>query len=227
MRAALVSMLLIASAANASANAAEATRLTAGAASAVVLEGSSNVTGWRCRGTSIDARMEIATSPDHINEVIDRIEDGNIGVWMANPARGRFPTPAFDLSIPVTTFRCGNRVMEGDMRRALKADAFPKVDFTFRELRGGIHHDLDSGLYQAVIAGDLTLAGKTRRIELTVSAERVSRSSVRIRAELPVLMSDFGITPPSALFGAIRARNSLTVHFDLTLHIDAAPRRPS
>lgn len=226
MRAALLSMLLIASAANASASAAEATRLTAGAASAVVLEGSSNVTDWRCRGTSIDARMEIASSPDHINEVIDRIEDGNIGVWMSNPARGRFPTPAFELSIPVTTFRCGNRVMEGDMRRALKAETFPKVDFTFRELRGGIQHDLDTGLYHAVIAGDLTLAGKKRRIELTISAERVSRSSLRIRAELPVLMSDFGVTPPSALFGAIRARNNLTVHFDLTLDI-AAPRSRS
>lgn len=201
---------------------AEATRLTAANSSSVVLEGSSNVTDWRCRGTSINAEMVVATSANHINEVIDRIEDGNIGVWMANPERGRFPTPAFDLNIPVTTFRCGNRVMESDMQRALKADRHPNVEFSFRELRGGVHHDLDVGLYRATITGDLTLAGVTRTIEVVASAERLTRSTFRIRAILPLLMTDFGITPPSALFGAIRARNNLTVRFDLTLVIAGA-----
>lgn len=211
----LVSMLFLAS----TAMAAEATRLQAGAASAVALEGSSNVTDWRCRGTSMDAGMVVPTSLDHINEVIDRIEDGNIGVWMATPSRGSFDPPDFDLSVPVTTLRCGNRVMESDMRRALKADRHPAVQFSFRELRGGIQHDLDSGLYHANVAGDLTLAGVTRSIELTISAERVSRTAFRIRAVLPLRMTDFGITPPSALFGAIRARDALTVHFDLMLQV--------
>ncbi|MFL6247634.1 MAG: YceI family protein [Thermoanaerobaculia bacterium] len=193
--------------------------LTASPSSEVVLDGSSNVADWRCRGTTIDAEMTVATSAAHLNEVIDRVEDGNIGVWMATPAMGRFPTPDFDLNIPVTTFRCGNRVMENDMRNALKADRHPQVAFTFRELRGGVQHDLDTGLYHATIAGDLTLAGVTRRIDLNVSAQRLSRTSFRVRAALPLRMTDFGITPPSALFGAIRARNSLTVRFDLTLNV--------
>lgn len=222
MRAALLlSMGLVVSAAQA----AEATRLTAGAASAVVLEGSSNVTDWRCRGTSIDARMVVATSPDHINAVIDRIEDGNVGVWMSDPSRGSFPAPEFHLTIPVAAFRCGNRVMESDMRRALKADAHPAVQFSFRELRGGVHHDLDTGLYHAAVAGDLTLAGATRTIELRVSAQRMSRTTFRVRADLPLRMTDFAVTPPSALFGAIRARDNLTVHFDLTLEVAAPSRR--
>jgi hypothetical protein len=36
-------------------------------------------------------------------------------------------------------------------------------------------------------------------------------------------MTDFGVTPPTALFGAIRARDGLTVSFDLTLEM--APNR--
>lgn len=221
MRAGLLSMLLLASAVHA----AEATRLTAGAASTVVLEGSSNVTDWRCRGTSIDARMVVATSPDHLNEVIDRIEDGNVGVWMSNRSQGSFPAPEFDLAIPVTTLRCGNRVMESDLRRALNADAHPAVRFSFRELRGGVRHDLDTGLYHAAIAGDLTLAGVTRTIDLRVSAQRLSRTAFRVRAILPLRMTDFAVTPPSALFGVIRARDNLTVHFDLTLEVAAAAGR--
>lgn len=196
--------------------------LTAGPSSAVVLDGSSNVADWRCRGTSMNAEMTIATTAAHLNEVIDRVEDGNIAVWMAKPEMGRFPTPEFALTIPVTTFRCGNRVMESDMRRALKAERNPNVAFTFRALRGGVQHDLDSGLYHAAIAGDLTLAGVTRTIDVNLSAERLSRTAFRIRAELPLRMTDFGITPPSALFGAIKARNALTVKFDLILNVRAS-----
>ncbi len=218
----LISLILVASAGQA----AEATGLTAGAGSAVALEGSSNVAGWRCSGKSIDAQMVVAASADHINNVIDRIEDGNIGVWMSEPSRGRFATPDFNLNVPVASFRCGNRVMESDMRRALKADRHPNVEFTFVEVRG-IRHDLDSGLYQADIAGDLTLAGVTRRIDLTVSALRMSRSSFRVRARLPLMMTDFGVTPPTVLFGAVRARNSLTVHFDLVLEIRPTASRQS
>jgi hypothetical protein len=199
--------------------AAAETRLTAAPASVVLLEGSSNVAAWRCRGNSIDAQMSVATSPEHINAVIDRIEDGNIGVWMARPAEGRFPVPRFALAVPVATFRCGNRVMESDMRRALNAGRYPAIEFTFRQLRGGIGHDIGTSAYRAAIAGDLKLAGVTRNIDVTVTAERLSRSSFLIRAELPLRMSDFGVTPPSALFGAIRARDQLTVHFDLTLEI--------
>lgn len=197
--------------------AADVTQFAAAQGSAVVLEGSSNVTNWRCTGTSIDAHATVATSATHLNEVIDRIEDGNIGVWMSDPSKGRFPLPEFDLTIPVTTFRCGNRVMESDMRRALKADNYPNVRFIFRALRGGIQHDLDNDLYRAAISGDLTLAGATRTIALTASAERLSRTTFRIRATLPLQMTDFGVTPPTALFGAIKARNALTVTFDLTL----------
>jgi len=219
----LLSMMLFASAAVA----ADATQLAAAAASSVVLEGSSNVTDWRCRGTSIDARMLVATSAEHINEVIDRIEDGNISVWMSNPSQGRFPQPEFDLTVSIAAIRCGNRVMESDMRRALKADRFPTVQFSFRELRGGFHRDLDTGLYHASIAGDLTLAGVTRSIDLTVSAQRVSRSAFRLHAVLPLQMTDYGVTPPTALFGAIRARNKLTVTFDLILEIASVSRGQS
>ena len=163
--------------------------LTASPSSEVVLDGSSNVADWRCRGTAIDAEMTVAAAD--LNEVID-----------------------FDLNIPVNTFRCGNRVMESDMREALKADRHPNVTFSFREV---LESDVVGN--HVTIVGDLTLAGVTRKIDLNVSAQRLSRTSFRVRATLPLRMTDFGITPPSALFGAIRARNSLTVRFDLILNV--------
>lgn len=199
--------------------AAPRTVLGAGPGSVVTLEGSSNVTEWRCRGTAIDARMIVAATAEHIHAVIDRVEDGNVGAWLDDPSAGRFPTPEFHLTIPVSTFRCGNRIMESDMRRALKADRHPDVAFRFVGLRGGIEHDIDGHLYRARIAGELTMAGATRPIELTITARRSPRRTFLLHAELPLRMTAFGIAPPTALFGAIRARDELTVRFDLTLEI--------
>jgi len=151
------------------------THLAAGAPSALVMEGSSNVASWKCRSTSIDGVMSIAASIGKINEVIDRIEDGNIGVFMASPSEGRFPPPEFSMAIPITSLRCGNAAMEQDMRRALRADRYPSIEFVFKELRGSILHDIDTSAYKSRIAGILRLAGREQEIEVDVTAVRIAR----------------------------------------------------
>jgi hypothetical protein len=193
------------------------THLVSSAASVLVLEGSSNVTGWRCRGTTLDGRMEVAAPLAHINEVIDRIEDGNIAGWMSNPTAARFPQPSFNLTIPVSTLRCGNRQMERDMYQALRSQVHPDIAFRFTQLVGGVNHDIDRGTYRAMIAGELTLAGATRTIRVPVEATRLAANRFRLRARLPLRMTDFRITPPTALFGMVKAKNDLVVNFDLVL----------
>ena len=197
----------------------ETTRLVAGTPSQLVLEGSSNVTDWRCHGTTVDGRMEVAAPLTRINSIIDHIEDGNIVMLMKAPGAERFPQPEFQLSIPVATLRCGNRQMERDMYRALRAEAFPAIEFRFTELLGGVNHDIDAGTYHAKIAGVLSLAGVTRTISVDVEAKRIARDRFRLHARLPLRMTDFRITPPTALFGMVKARDGLVVQFDLVLQV--------
>jgi hypothetical protein len=198
------------------------TRLTVAPRSTLVLNGSSNVAKWRCTGTSLSGEAAVAAPLAKINEVMDRIEDGNIGPWMSNPAAGRFPAPTFAISIPIATLRCtGGKPMERDMTQTLKAAQFPSIDFRLDGIRAGIEHDIDQHLYRTSIGGHLALAGVTRELTVPVSAERLSRTSFRIRAELPVRMTDFAITPPTALFGMIKAKDALVARFDLVL--EAAP----
>ena len=193
-------------------------RLTTTAASVLVLEGRSNVAAWRCSGRSMTGEMTIATTLDKVNEVIDRVEDGNIGAWMSNPAAGQFTAPQFTLSIPIASLRCGGgRPMERDLMHALKGERFPSIEFHLDGVRGPIEHDLDEHLYRSSIGGRLSLAGSTRTLTLPIAAERLTRTRFRLRAELPVHMSDFGVTPPTAMFGLIKADDALTVRFDLVL----------
>lgn len=198
------------------------TRLTVAPRSTLVLNGSSNVASWRCTGTTMSGEATIAAPLTKVNEVIDRIEDGNIGVWMTNPSAGKFPTPGFNLSIPIDALHCtGGKPMERDLIRTLKADRFPAIEFRLGGVRSDIEHDLDARLYRTSVGGTLALAGITRELTVPVSAERLSRTTFRIRAELPVRMTDFAIAPPTALFGLVKANDALVVRFDLTL--EAAP----
>lgn len=207
---------------SAASGAAGTTHLVVASRSTVVLDGSSNVTAWRCSGTTLDGRMDVAAPLEKVNQVIDSVEDGNIGRWMASPAEGRFPQPRFEVTIPVETLRCtGGRPMEADMRRALKAERVPNISFRFAGLRSGITHDIDRNDFRATIAGQLSLAGVTREMAFPVVARRVSRRQFRLQAEIPVRMTDFGIAPPTALFGMVKAANELAVKLDVTM--EAAP----
>lgn len=197
------------------ASAGSSTRLVASAGSKLSLEGSSNVTDWRCGGTTLEARMDVAAPLEQVNHIIDRIEDGDVA--RLDPRAASFPQPKFQLRVPVESLRCGNRQMERDMYKALRSEANPVIDFRFNGLVGGVEHDIDAGLYRATIAGVLTLAGERRSVQVPVEATRVARDRFRLRARLPLRMTDFSITPPTALFGMVKAKNELVVHFDLYL----------
>ncbi len=150
-----------------------------------------------------------------LENAIDRIEDGEVARWKG------FPQPTFQMRVPVNTLRCGNGRMERDMYRALRSEAYPAIEFRFQELIGGVNHDIDAGRYHAKIAGVLSLAGQSRRIAVDVVPQRVDRQRFRLRATLPLRMTDFRITPPTALFGAVKAKDELMVQFDLLLQSGA------
>lgn len=192
-----------------------ATQFVASSGSRLVLLGSSNVTDWRCSGATLDGRMEVAAPLEQINNVIDRIEDGDVA--RLDPRAASFPQPKFRLRVPVDSLRCGNRQMERDMYKALRADANPTIEFQFDGLVGGVEHDIDARRYRAVVSGVLTLAGAKKNVQVAVEAERIARDRFRLEARLPLRMTDFSITPPTALFGVVRAKNELVVNFELIL----------
>ncbi len=197
------------------------TRLTVAPRSTLFLRGSSNIADWRCSGSTLSGLMEVAAPLVKINQVIDRIEDGNVAAWLADPEEGHFPQPRFDLSVPIKTLRCsGGRPMERDVVGALKATRYPEIRFRFIELRGSVEHDIDRHLYHAIVAGEVSLAGTTRAIEIIISAERMAHDRFHITAALPLRMTDFGIVPPRAFFGMLRAEDQLTVEFNLELEAD-------
>jgi len=62
--------------------------------------------------------------------------------------------------------------------------------------------------------GTLTIAGVVREIGMAVTAVREG-SMVRLRGGAPLLMTQFGIKPPTMMMGALRTADQVVVSFDL------------
>jgi polyisoprenoid-binding protein YceI len=63
--------------------------------------------------------------------------------------------------------------------------------------------------------GTLTVAGVTQHVRLDVSTAAQLDNTVAVQGTLPLTLSGFSITPPRVLFGAIRARDRISVEVDL------------
>ena len=65
------------------------------------------------------------------------------------------------------------------------------------------------------IEGSLTLHGRSQPVRLQV----VSSAPGRYRGSGTVRQTDFGITPYSGFFGALKLKNEVTVEFDVTIEV--------
>jgi len=101
-------------------------------------------------------------------------------------------------------------VMDNKTFKALKADADPEITFlittpfVIRRLAAGDTVSLQ---------GHLTLAGVTHPVIMRVLSFRASQGTLSIEGVQNIKMSEFGVKPPSALFGVMRASPNITINF--------------
>jgi hypothetical protein len=103
------------------------------------------------------------------------------------------------------------KTMDNNTYKALKAEADPEI--TFR-LGAPVTVTAAGGKRQPIaLAGQLTLAGVTRPTTLWINELNIGADSMRFVGEQTIKMTDFGVKPPSALFGTLKVGPVLTINF--------------
>jgi hypothetical protein len=159
------------------------------------LEGSSNVRDWTCVAKTIDATLQVET-----------LADGDTQAMSSHSVRG------VSVKVPVRTLKCGDRHMEANMYRALKAPEPPAMSFIIAEFS-----DIPGGMTQSATAiiGRMTVAGIERPVRMTVSMDELPDGTRKATGSVPIRMTDFGITPPRPWMGILRAKNEVLVRFEI------------
>ena len=101
-------------------------------------------------------------------------------------------------------------VMDNKTFKALKADADPEI--TFLITAPFIIHPSAAG-DTVSLQGHLTLAGVTRPVIMRVMSFKAAEGTLSIEGEQKIKMTDFGVKPPSALFGVMKASPDITINF--------------
>jgi hypothetical protein len=103
-------------------------------------------------------------------------------------------------------------IMDRLMHGALRANAHPDITY---ELASAGTLPNGAGIASLATKGRVTIAGVTKDVEQDVQVQRLPDGRLRFTGSAPVLMSDFEMTPPTAMFGALRTGNRVVVNFEL------------
>ncbi|MBK7477958.1 MAG: YceI family protein [Haliscomenobacter sp.] len=133
----------------------------------------------------------------------------------------------FDRTVlKLTTMKldCGQKIMNKDMYRALKADEYPYITIELKKAQFPLGVTIDDCAEWVELDAEtvITIAGQARKVPLKVKARNLASGRFQFRSAQSVNMTDFGIEPPTAMMGAIKVRNAITIQFDLIVAVSSA-----
>jgi polyisoprenoid-binding protein YceI len=114
--------------------------------------------------------------------------------------------------VPVTGLRSGKNGLDKNMYKALLAEKHPEIRYRMASYQ--VAEGAGTGEITIQSKGTLTVAGVDREIAMAVKAVRVGEH-MKLHGEVPLLMSDFKIKPPTMMMGALRTADEVTIRFDL------------
>lgn len=115
----------------------------------------------------------------------------------------------FEISIAAATLTSAKgEGLDKNMRKALKTDQFPEIAFRLTKLDTT---GQPAGAAKAV--GTLTIAGVEREIAMDITT-RADGEKLVVQGRLDLLMTDYGIKPPTAMMGMLKTDPKVTVTFE-------------
>ena len=168
-------------------------------ASTMTIYGSANVTDWEAKVKTI--RGEISIQNGDQTDFTDADPS-----WLNSVS----------ISMPVENIDSDSRRMNNNMHGYLKKDQHPAITYRLVEVQE-LALAGNPGIVLTV-RGIVTAAGVEKEIVHDVKIVRNESGGLVVSGSQDLLMTDFGIDPPTAMLGSIRSRDEMTITFEL--HLD-------
>jgi hypothetical protein len=168
--------------------------------SRVRLAGTSTLHDWACEATEMNTRLIAPGTIDHL--AVRPQPDQGIG----------------ELTLPISALECGDDRMERQMRDVLRASEFPEIRYLLTAYRSTPEH----GDLTIEASGTITVAGVTRPLVVQVEGSVDDAGILHAAGTASFRMTDFGLQPPSAFFGLLKAGDLVRVRFDLRARVGDA-----
>ena len=117
------------------------------------------------------------------------------------------------IKIEVKSLKSGNGIMDGKTYDAFDYKKNPYVVFQLIEMTQSKLSDNDS---EIILNGNLSFAGATRKISIKTIGKITKSGDYQLKGSVPLKMTDFKMTPPTAMFGTMKTGDAVTIKFDVT-----------
>lgn len=116
------------------------------------------------------------------------------------------------MDLPVQDLQSGESLLDEHMHENLKFKVYPQIQLKLTSFHF-IKDDKDNiDLVKA--SGSLTVAGRIQPIELQARL-MIEGKNLRLIGTKTVLMSDFGITPPTMMMGTMKTRDQIEINYNI------------
>jgi len=102
-------------------------------------------------------------------------------------------------------------IMDRLMHSTFGADTHPDIAFALATAQPSD----DQGWWE--MQGDLSMAGTTNPVVVRLQQQGETGKTARFTGSHALLMTDFGMKPPTAMFGSLHTADEVSIHFDLLL----------
>jgi len=106
-----------------------------------------------------------------------------------------------------------NPIMDRGMYGALKADDYPEILYELSSI-SDISMVNDS-TFTLDTSGNLTIAAETKEIMVPVEGTHSADGKIHFTGQHELLMTEYGLKPPSMMFGAYRTGDELVISFEI------------
>ncbi|HYX09406.1 MAG TPA: YceI family protein [Bacteroidales bacterium] len=158
--------------------------------SSVKIKGTSTLHDWSMDAEGLSATMSAVTSDGLLQKVT-----------------------AVNFSCPVEKIVSNeSSMMDSKAHDAFKSEKNPTIKFNFTG-----QNSINAGNDQVngTITGNLSMAGETKSIKVSFSGKVLGSGHIVVTGTKSLKMSDYGMDPPTAMFGTISSGDEVTIVFTL------------
>ncbi|MBK7869324.1 MAG: YceI family protein [Saprospiraceae bacterium] len=160
--------------------------------SKMTITGTSNVHEWESNVTQLTASADIMLEGNVLKAI-----------------------KTLSVEIPVKGIKSAKgSIMDKKTWGALKQESNPTITYKLTKITA---LDKNGDNYTIKASGNLNIAGTSKAIEMEVKGKLLSDGSLQFDGAKKILMTDFGIDPPTALMGTMKTGNEVTISFSVKM----------
>ena len=175
-------------------------QFTLGENSSMVIKGTSSIHDWEANVEKMDLSVDLkptTLSGDDISS----------------------PVSTLSLTVPVSSIESGKGGMNRKIYGALKEKDHPNIMFNLKSAELADTAMTDSlTSFTLNLTGNMNIAGTVKEVTFPVEGIPQADGSYRFTGSYEMNMKNYNVDPPSAMFGAIKSGEVVTIEFDVYLN---------